>query len=180
MTTLCIVIVLLHVSPLPLSEPISLIKGVPTKHKRQWARTENQRGVLHCCFLSQFLVPLLSSLQHYIVIFFYPFLFHYRLRLCLGPEVQCLGMLLLVWRNPKAVASPVQHFYFIMLSTGYFFYLCLSEKTGVWMCVCTSVCVCVHIMMMPSKKYLYFTICLKSRSHRHYTERKPRLSWLQR
>lgn len=112
--------------------------------------------------------------------FFYPFLFHYRLRLCLGPEVQCLGMLLLVWRNPKAVASPVQHFYFIMLSTGHFFYLCLSEKAGVWMCVCTSVCVCVHIMMMPSKKYLYFTICLKSRSHRHYTERKPRLSWLQR
>lgn len=75
MTTLCIVIVLLHVSPLPLSEPISLIEGVPTKHKRQWARTENQRGVLHCCFLSQFLVPLLSSLQHYIVIFFIPFFF---------------------------------------------------------------------------------------------------------
>lgn len=41
-------------------------------------------------------------------------------------------------------------------------------------------CVCVHIIMMPSKKHLYFTSCLKSRSHRHNIERRPRLSWLQR
>lgn len=116
-------------------------------HKRQWARIENQKGVLHCCFFSQLLAPLNNikfTSALYCHLFFYPFPFHYRLYLYLGPEVQCLGMLLkaLVWRNPKAVL----HLYsiFIILSIGQLFCFCLSEKAGVcmWVCTYTSVHMC--------------------------------------
>lgn len=92
MTTLCIVIVLLHASPLPLSEPISLIKGVPSNTKG--SEQENQRGILHSCFFSQLLAPLNTDLTSALLCHFLPFIFHNRLRLYAGPEVQCLGMLL--------------------------------------------------------------------------------------
>lgn len=56
----------------------------------------------------------------------------------------------------------------------------VRESRCVNVCLHLCVCVCVHIIMMPSIKHLYFTSCLKSRSYRHNTERKPRFSWLQR
>lgn len=141
------------------------------EHKREWARTENQRGVLHCCLLSQLLAPFnnieLTSASHC----------HFlSLSFSLQTPFVSGAWHAMPWYVVKSISmKKSQGNNFTFIAFLWFHQLdissmfdCQRKRVCAYLSAPMGVCVCVHVMMVPSHKYLGFISCLKSRSHRCY------------